>query len=71
VKKKEPEILAVLKALNKRGRPRLDAAAAKSAIFPIRLSHEERAQITMAAQRDGLKDSEWARRVLLAAAGRP
>lgn len=68
MKKKQAEILAVIKALNKGGRPRVDAAAAKQAIFPIRLSHEERALISTAAGLAGVKDSEWARRVLLAAA---
>lgn len=53
---------------SKGGRPRLDPAAAKRALFQVRLSHEERAAITTAAQLAGEKDSEWARRVLLAAA---
>jgi hypothetical protein len=53
---------------SKGGRPRLDAKAAKSAIFPIRLSREERAAIAVAAELAGMKDSEWARRALLAAA---
>jgi hypothetical protein len=52
---------------SKGGRPRLDPTAAKGAIFPIRLSHEERAAIATAAERTGEKDSEWARRILLAA----
>jgi hypothetical protein len=46
----------------------IDKDAPKSIVFPIRLSADERAEIAAAAQRAGLKDSEWGRRVLLAAA---
>jgi hypothetical protein len=53
---------------SKGGRPRINPAAAKGSIFPIRLSLEERAAIAAAAERADERDSEWARRVLLAAA---
>ena len=53
----------------KPGRPRLDPGSAKETVITIRLSPEERAAIAEAAERHGDRGaSEWARRVLLAAA---
>ncbi len=54
----------------KPGRPRLDPDSTKETVITIRLSREERAVIADAAERAGSQGaSEWARRVLLAAAG--
>ena len=58
-------------AKRRRGRPRLDESAAKTEMFNIRLSIEERAILFMAAKRAGVRgESEWARAVLLQAARR-
>jgi uncharacterized protein (DUF1778 family) len=54
----------------KPGRPRLDPDSTKETVITIRLSRDERAAIGEAAERAGDRGaSEWARRVLLAAAG--
>jgi uncharacterized protein (DUF1778 family) len=53
----------------KPGRPRLDPDSTKETVITIRLSRDERAAIAEAAERAGDRGaSEWARRVLLAAA---
>lgn len=52
----------------KLGRPPLPKGETKATIFSIRLSPEERAAIEAKATADGLKASEWARRILLEAA---
>lgn len=55
----------------KPGRPRLDPDSIKETVITIRLSREERVAIGEAAERAGDRGaSEWARRVLLSAAGR-
>lgn len=54
----------------KPGRPRLNPDSAKETVITIRLSREERAAIADAAERAGSSGaSEWARSVLLKAAG--
>jgi hypothetical protein len=53
-----------------RGRPSLPKAERKGAIFSVRLSPEERAQVERAAQALGLKAAAWGREVLLEAATR-
>ena len=51
------------------GRPRKAPGDAKASTFSVRLTADERAMIEAAAERAGMKASEWARRALLAAAG--
>jgi len=51
------------------GRPRA-AAEARGAIFSIRLTADERAAVERAAEAAGVKASEWARGVILAASER-
>jgi uncharacterized protein (DUF1778 family) len=61
----------VSKAKPKGGRPRMDPSTTKDTVMTIRLSREERETIGEAASRAGVtKPSEWARRVILAAAER-
>jgi uncharacterized protein (DUF1778 family) len=60
----------VTEAKKKRGRPQLSPDERKRAIFSIRLSPEERAEIEAAAEQNGQKASDWARSVLLAACKR-
>ncbi len=50
------------------GRPPVPKKLAKAALLSVRFSEGERAEIEKAAKRDGVGLSEWARRVLLAAA---
>jgi uncharacterized protein (DUF1778 family) len=58
----------VIEVKKKRGRPKLSTEERKRAIFSIRLSPEERAEIEAAAEAKGLKASDWARSILLEAA---
>jgi hypothetical protein len=53
---------------SKAGRPFVPKKLAKASLLSVRFSESERLAIAAAAQRDGLKLSEWARRALLAAA---
>jgi hypothetical protein len=55
---------------NKLGRPELAPERRKASTFSIRFTAEEREQIEAAATAAGVKASEWARRVLLAASSR-
>jgi hypothetical protein len=50
------------------GRPAFAEGTARTAIFAIRLSEEERASLDAAAMRDSKMVTQWAREVLLAAA---
>ena len=52
----------------KRGRPPVSKKLARGALLSVRFSASERVALTEAADQDGLKLSEWSRRVLLAAA---
>ncbi len=52
----------------KMGRPKKAPDEAKASTFSVRLTADERALIEAAAERAGIKASEWARRVLIAAA---
>lgn len=49
----------------KLGRPPVSKKLAKGALLSVRFSTEERKTLEAAAEREGLKLSEWARRVLL------
>ena len=49
----------------RKGRPPKAPGEAKASTFSVRLTTEERAQVEAAAERAGLKASEWARRTLL------
>jgi len=51
-----------------RGRPRLTNGSTKACIFSVRLSRSERDAIEAMAKVVGMKASDWARGVLLAAA---
>lgn len=53
---------------NKIGRPPVPKKLAKGALLSVRFSAEERKALERAAEREGLKLSEWARRALLASA---
>lgn len=55
----------------KPGRPRVPKKLAKGSLLSVRFSESERAALDAAAERDGVKLSEWARRALLAAAQSP
>jgi uncharacterized protein (DUF1778 family) len=61
----------VSKAKPKGGRPRMDPSTTKDTVMTIRFSRDERALVAAAAAKEAEKDSEWARRVLLAATARP
>lgn len=50
------------------GRPPSPPGTAKASTFSVRLTADERAMVEDAAERAGVKASEWARRVLLDAA---
>ncbi len=50
------------------GRPAFAEGTARTGVFTIRLSDEERAAIEAAAKRDGKHITQWARDALLAAA---
>jgi hypothetical protein len=53
------------------GRPPLPKGEAKGALLSVRFSGAERQTLERAARLAGEKLSEWARNVLLAAAGEP
>lgn len=53
------------------GRPPVPKKLAKGSLLSVRLSESERSEIERASESEGLKLSEWARRSLLAAAGKP
>lgn len=53
------------------GRPKLDAARLHSSQLNVRLTPDVRAAIAAAAARSDLAPTEWARRSLVAALGRP
>lgn len=57
-----------MKTKSRIGRPPLPEGEAKARMFCLRLSPDERAAIDVAAGTAGESASEWARRVLLAAA---
>jgi hypothetical protein len=50
------------------GRPAFAEGTAKTGVFAMRLSAEERAEIETAAERAGKPTTQWAREVLLAMA---
>lgn len=52
----------------KLGRPPVPKKLAKGSLLSVRFSGDERKTLDRAADREGLKVSEWARRALLAAA---
>jgi hypothetical protein len=54
----------------KMGRPPVPKKLAKGALLSVRFSTDERKALERAAERDGIRLSEWARRALLSAAGR-
>jgi hypothetical protein len=49
----------------KPGRPRVPKKLAKGSLLSVRFSESEREALENAAEREGLRLSEWARRVLL------
>ncbi len=52
-----------------RGRPRMNPGEARTSTFSVRLTPDERAAVAKAAERaGGIDASEWARRVIVAAA---
>ena len=51
------------------GRPPLPKGEAKGSLLSVRFSVDERRALDQAAERNGERLSEWARRALLAAAG--
>ncbi len=51
------------------GRPPVPKKLAKASLLSVRFAEGERRIIEEAAERDGVGLSEWARRVLVAAAG--
>lgn len=55
----------------KPGRPRVPKNLAKGSLLSVRFSESERAALEAAAEREGGRLSEWARRQLLAASGVP
>lgn len=58
-----------MKAVKPRiGRPPVPKRLAKGALLSVRFTAEERKALEQAAEREGLKLSEWARRALLASA---
>lgn len=52
----------------KLGRPRVPKKLAKGSLLSVRFSEDERKTLERAAEREGLRMSEWARRTLLGAA---
>jgi hypothetical protein len=52
----------------KLGRPPVPKKLAKGSLLSVRFSGDERKALEQAAERKGVKLSEWARRVLLASA---
>jgi predicted HicB family RNase H-like nuclease len=54
--------------MRKTGRPQLTPERRKASTFSVRFTAEEREAVEAAAERAGVKASEWARRVLLDAA---
>jgi hypothetical protein len=50
------------------GRPPVPKKLAKAALLSVRFSESERRGLERAAAREGLRVSEWARRVLMSAA---
>ena len=52
-------------------RPRLDQDARRDKLLGIRLSAEERARVTAAAERAGTQPGVWARQVILTAIADP
>lgn len=52
----------------KLGRPPVPKKLAKRTLLSVRFSEEERKELERAAEREGLKLSEWARSKLLASA---
>lgn len=52
-------------------RPRLDQDVRRDKLLGVRLSAEERARVTTAAERAGMPPSVWARQVLLTAIANP
>lgn len=50
------------------GRPPVPKKLAKGALLSVRFSADERKALERAANRDGVRLSEWARRALLSAA---
>jgi hypothetical protein len=58
---------AVMKARGA-GRPPVPKKLAKGSLLSVRFSEEERRALDRSAKRDGVRLSEWARRVLLASA---
>ena len=50
------------------GRPPVPKRLAKASLLSVRFSEAERGTLDLAAERDGLRVSEWARRILLSAA---
>lgn len=52
------------------GRPPMPSGKARTGVFTVRLSEEERAQIELAAARAGMAVTQWARDALLDAAKR-
>ena len=55
----------------KLGRPPVPKKLAKGSLLSVRFSEGERKQIDHAAERHGMRLSEWARRTLLEAANEP
>ena len=51
-----------------RGRPSLAGGTAKTVVFSLKLSAEEKVAIVAAAERSGKPVTQWAREALLAAA---
>ena len=47
------------------GRPSLPVGTARTVVFSIKLSREERAAISEAAERDGKPVTQWAREALI------
>lgn len=51
------------------GRPAFAEGTAKTGVFAIRLSDDERSAIVAAAERDGKPITQWAREILIQASG--
>lgn len=52
----------------KMGRPKISEEKAKSVVFQVRISKTEHEAICKASLKSGLKESQWARKVLLKSA---
>jgi predicted HicB family RNase H-like nuclease len=52
------------------GRPAFEEGTARTAVFTLKVSDQERAAFAAAAARAGKPVSQWAREALLAATGR-